>query len=711
MTSLEDKFNIINNNNNNDTINIIKEYFINYINSNNKILLFEYIQQMLWNNKYTNKIKIDLYNIILITIKTYLIQEKNNIKKKFYEDMYSIDELIDFINNYINKILNINNILLINRFDGKILITNEFSENIDSNKIYNYIDNLNLLINNFVDICYTYLSNYIMNDYNILLVIEKEINNKLNNSNKIKILLELLYKSTIHDNFKLFNNLKKNLSLIYIKDIINYCNNNEYDLPDNLKLINKFINSINYYKYIKNNYKWNIDYCIYYTINHNIIEYIFTIFIDIIKLNSLEEINFIFKNRFNIIIEIYNNQFNNRDEITYLINNEIINLIKKIDNTDLENIILIINIIKYFNIFFIKMYKNIAIHNINKLLDITNLNIIFNKINNYIIDNNYNDVNNIIILLSYIEDKEFICNLYYKNLISRLFTYLINKNNFDINILLEKKLLNILKISIDNKYLYKIKKVIEDADLSYLTNNELNESNTNLINNLNVLLISYNNWSINYNDGLITVDLLNLNTPLTDYILSYNNHYTKNYNNKKLLWLPQYGEINITYLTQNLIMLPIQFMIVEMFIYKDSIPIDEIMCSKFFSNYSNKFKNDIIYSLILSKLMTNINNNLVLSKNGTFKNNLIDIFMLESQYIKNKINDELIFSYRDITVTNINHILKLKSLKFNDLFDEVKNKIKLFNVDNLLLNSSLDYMINMDYIIYNSDGLYEKIYY
>ena len=158
-------------------------------------------------------------------------------------------------------------------------------------------------------------------------------------------------------------------------------------------------------------------------------------------------------------------------------------------------------------------------------------------------------------------------------------------------------------------------------------------------------------------------------------------------------------------------MLPIQFMIVEMFIYKDSIPIDEIMSSKFLSNYSNKFKNDIIYSLILSKLMITINDNLILSKNGTFKHNLIDIYLLESQYIKNKINDELIFSYRDIIVTNINHILKLKSLNFNDLFDEIKNKIKLFNVDNLLFNSSLDYMINMDYIIYNINGLYEKIYY
>ena len=272
---------------------------------------------------------------------------------------------------------------------------------------------------------------------------------------------------------------------------------------------------------------------------------------------------------------------------------------------------------------------------------------------------------------------------------------------------MENIIADFLKKKLGNKYVYKIYKMISDIDNSY---------NIQLNNTLHIIInISYNNWNINYSDCVISYKILKLlkNTPnrLIEYIMDYNNLYNIKYSDERLLnWYLHYGEVDITYLDQNLKMLPIQFMVVEMYNNKDIISLDEIINSIFFTNYPNKFRNDIINSLVTSKLFSITNNNLILTTNGVFKQDLITIFFDESEYIHDKKIEELALSYNDIIISNINHILKLKSLNYNELFDIVKNNIKVFNLDNKIFEIAIDYMINKDYI--KIDNLiYKKIYY
>ena len=162
-------------------------------------------------------------------------------------------------------------------------------------------------------------------------------------------------------------------------------------------------------------------------------------------------------------------------------------------------------------------------------------------------------------------------------------------------------------------------------------------------------------------------------------------------------------------------MLPIQFMILELFIDADELLFSNVFDANFMKNYSIKFKNDIISSLILSGVLNKINEYLILTKESNaviFKDNLIDLFFSESQFIQEKNQDELIYSYKDIISSNINHLLKINPLTYSNLYDKIKNTITVFVVNEEIFKITLQHMIEADYIIYNSLTLmYEKIYY
>jgi hypothetical protein len=80
-------------------------------------------------------------------------------------------------------------------------------------------------------------------------------------------------------------------------------------------------------------------------------------------------------------------------------------------------------------------------------------------------------------------------------------------------------------------------------------------------------------------------------------------------------------------------------------------------------NYSDKFRNDTIYSLISGGLFKTSGSNIILATSGQFKQNLIELFFTNSDYAqiwqenKNQelahSRDEIIMSNIDITVQNI----------------------------------------------------------
>jgi hypothetical protein len=153
-------------------------------------------------------------------------------------------------------------------------------------------------------------------------------------------------------------------------------------------------------------------------------------------------------------------------------------------------------------------------------------------------------------------------------------------------------------------------------------------------------------------------------------------------------------------------------MIVEMFNDIDQLPIQSIINSKILINYSEKFRTNIINSIIISELFIMKDDNIILSQSKTIKNNLIEIFLNTSDYptiweqLKKK---ELSYSRIEIINSVINHTLKKSPKIKSDLFLLVKENIKLFQLEDILFNKSLLYLIEMDYIILNDKNEYEKI--
>jgi hypothetical protein len=341
-------------------------------------------------------------------------------------------------------------------------------------------------------------------------------------------------------------------------------------------------------------------------------------------------------------------------------------------------------------------------------------------------------VEQIINLLSKVVEQTIFIDKYHKFLIVRLLSDQIFIKN-------EKIIQRLLLLKFTFKLLGKINKVINDFDSSCLDIN--NYQFVSHVNNLNIIITSYSNWNINYNQGYVTFNAIcdnnidndstigftnnlemikyysyetkplylltnnqpykNISNDLSSYIIDYQIYYNSIYSgNRKLLWLLQYGEIEITYNLIDIKLLPIQLMVLELFNKKDNILINEIIIEEFFNYYSNKFKNDIIQSLINGRILNNIDNVLTLSKTHNISKNLIDI------YINNiTINNSIDISYTlahskiDIIKSLINHHIKIESKPRQILFDILFKEIKQFELTYNLFDESINIMLKLDYII------------
>jgi hypothetical protein len=223
-------------------------------------------------------------------------------------------------------------------------------------------------------------------------------------------------------------------------------------------------------------------------------------------------------------------------------------------------------------------------------------------------------------------------NSYYELLVKRLTNKLtLSNNEFENYINIEKEVITFLFTIKNTNLSYKLNKVINDTYNSYYENFEFNKlSNKLLKNEISVITISYNNWAINQNEGLLNHKIINelKDTQLGKYLKYYELYYVEKYNNHRIInWFPHFGEINITYLDQQLKMLPIQFIMVEMFTDIDKLPISKLINSNILINYSEKFKTDILNSIIYSGLFIIDNQTVILSKSRSIKNDLIEIFL------------------------------------------------------------------------------------
>jgi hypothetical protein len=495
----------------------------------------------------------------------------------------------------------------------------------------------------------------------------------------------------------LFTKLINDLSSLFTKVIINTI---DYPIPTNIKNVHNLKLAIDYLKSINNYYTFiigNLN-------NDNLYIHICSLLLDIIKNHSINEIELICEFVWNDITQlIFIKPFKDKNNYLTKISHEIINMITEEYKTPSDY--KVINILKFIfnqntNLFInekvVLLFKNnnILLNFISSITDCINTqNLKMVKV-----------IKNIICRIQNKDTIQCIIDKYNESFIKRVLNYL---NIKDIHTLIkyitfEKCFIEDNKMIFDKKSIYKLHKIIDDVEKCI---------NIQIDDKLMVLNISYDVWDIDISTGIIKDDFLNIlpNSSLSYYLIQYSRTFYDNNSTKSFNWFLHYGEVDITYLDKNIILLPIQFIILEMFSPKKEIKYNEIFNHKILSNYSDKFKHNIIKSLINSKLLIKHDDTITLTSIPDFNTNLIELYFSNTEVITNTIKP-FTFSINEIIYSNINKILKTKSMSFDELYEVCTKSITLFKINKEDFVHAIDYLIKNDYII-NEKDIYTKLLY
>jgi len=661
-----------NNLNNNEIDNKIISYFENYINNDIFIYLPDYINQLL----YYNEKDIDIKNILIKIndiFKIHCIKLRRKQRDKIC------------INDYINIIL-------------KLLYKINYYNYIFSNFSFKYKD---ILQENYLE-----LFNNIIVDPKIFTNIYTKLLDT-NNKNKIKeindIVINIMNISNNEDIYlHLINIIKKtNMSKIYIKI-------NNIDTPlskplNNLNKLNLILKDINN---IKSIYDFINDNKILNNLLDNNIELLLNTIYDILLDGDIDIIYYIFKNIYQEIykLSIYYIKYENKT--LKLIFNQILTLTSNSNDNYNKKLYILLNSNLFCSNY--NIYKKYVKKNYEKYINE------YDNLINYIEEQitNKNLLNIIYIIKMFKSSNNYsydiFVNKYYNKLINRLLYYLnLPYDEFNIKIINENILYNHLDNIIQNKHCDKIKKIILNTMYSY-------ELNINC--NAKVLLTSYNTWIPNQSEGRINKTILENNKSIIfNKLIEYEKEYNKNNETKKINWLLHYGQIKCEYLNQKFIMLPIQYIILELLEETLEYDINNIYELEILSVYSLKIRKIILHSLILSNLLILENNRVKLSQDPLIKynTNLILLYLSNNDYetiLEIEGNIELTYTRLEIINVNINSLLKLKSYNKEELYNKLKENIKLFSITKELYNNALEYMIKYDYIKIENDNYFKIVY-
>lgn len=593
-------------------------------------------------------------NIFENNIKSYLKGINKEMKAKVKSSHFTIVALNDFLLEFHNKI----------SFLLNILIKKEYTNN-----IVNFI--IKELFKNIItdSIIKTYIEN---------------------------VMLNFEYKSDLHKLFEMFNNfsllytektelLEKKLWLLSISNMyISSLNTDILPIPQDLQRLQNFYNLILYYHKISNYLNFINDdlSVIIKTLSNKIIDD----FIEIIKKNSFEDIYVVLNE--NVLSLITKDQYMN------ILRPEIIMLINKINN---DNFIIILKIMSKINNVFDNIFQNYK-NNINfflnnKIIDKSCYPDIIKELNVFIKDNLEIPFAFFTLIINYLQDNDLLFKLYYESFCQRVFCDKVHEYD---------TLFIKIHVNKNNTWYNKIKKIIDDKKLC----------------KQNILYTSMNSLPINYNDfvKLESLHSMNMYESLQSiYIYEICKTYEKliiTNKSQEMCVLLHYGEIKIDYNDKEIILLPIQYVILELFHNINELDINIIMNKEFFSHYSEKFKKDIIMSFQNSGLFKIKDNKLKLSKSIKNDINLIEIFLSNNEYfnVSKVIEEEFVHDRIDIVKTLINHNIKLKPLSYQDLFTSCASQNKVFTLEDDIFKKAIDYMIEHDYIELKED-LYYKLFY
>ena len=676
MTTIQlNKFNVIQKLelDNINYVSVMKNYLENTLESNINIYHPDYIYQMIWSNKINYD---ELKQIYDEAVSNVLIQKRQNIRNLIKKEKFDLSSLITLINNFNTKLLKLENILLI--------------------KNNNIANNVRSILSDPI------LINYLETEF---LSLDSET---VSNIQKLTDILHQCPTEDYHWFLKLIGHVLRN-NIVPLS----------VSIPDKYKYFYELTNTIEYAYKVTKMYKF-LNESVLILLNP-IYEIILSQFINCINCCNIIELLNLINNKALIIKKIFKDD--NKKLLTEAISNNFQNHIANIETFDYNKIILLLQlVIKCKNLDLLESYIFLMFENekiINCISDI-----IHDKINDDPLT-----IKNMISLLK-IKNKDQFMDKYHKLLIERILSG-------DTVVENERKVIIELQGLFGPKITNKCLKVINDYS-STLEDNKQYKIKCG-INNFNTVTTSYSNWDINYNQGYVTINSIlpennndkNLITKvynklfkndkidkvidLESYISNYQNYYNLIYSNKrKLLWLLQYGEIDITYEGINIKLLPIQLMVLELFNVKYAFTFERLIDQSFFANYSNKFKEDIVNSLVNGNILIKNNDKIYLNENNkNISTNLIDVYLNGISENRKPLVDttyELAHDREDIVKSLINHNVKINSINKDQLFTKLQNDITVFQLTDDIFNNSINKMVKYDYITIENNIISKCVY-
>ena len=661
--ALHDKFNIIldpiNLNNEPIDASLINNFIENYLESETYIIHPDYIQQLIWHNKISNCDK-----LIDTNMKKHLKQIKTNItniiKKGDFDISFGLNKLIK-------------------SFHGEIRYLNTLFNSMNYQQ-YEALFQNNILSDPF-------LLSYLENEFSTLdLTKKEEIKSLLNNIKK-------LYTNT-NENYIWFLKFI-GTTLRYTIPEINLSIPNKQSCE--FMMLLKYISEINsYYSFLG----WEKKH-----ITSSLNDILYDKLMELLSIEDFLQLYALLKSKwYDINKLIANDSLNKKIRVDFSI--ILSKYVKKIKKYTQEEIYNLLNLILFTNK--IGLVESYILNIFHSPTILENIIILVNSN----ISSNIEFIINMIPFLSNIKEKDvFICE-YQKHLIRRILSNDSSKEiRYNTSIEHERTIVNMMIPIFGEKHVKKLMKIITDYQNSLLDCHNYNTINQNNIinqNKLEVVTTSYSNWDINWSNGFVNANSYTKTSQLGNYIESYSKFYQKRYKDKrKLLWLPQYGEIEIEYVGNKISLLPIQLMVLELFENKETLEEKFILSQSFFNNYSEQYKNDILKTFELSGILVHSNDNYVLTTN-VLKTNLINL--IGSPVNSITVYADLALSRKYITCTCINSWLKKTSLTYEQLFTQLSKDIVLFTLSRELLTETIDWMIENDYIRLENN-MYNKIYY
>lgn len=703
---LIDKNNIISmnftKNNLSEDINFINTFLENYLINKNKVVSTNYIYNLLNYHENNTETRVESFNSkvndsILLNISLFVKKKRSELRISNKKNNFNLELLNNFISDYLEKILCLRNVF-------QTIDYNLSDEILNRNKLWGSSNIMKIAIKELSNkiLCDNIVSNAIKNSIDE--IDKNDVFNSVKNFTKNVMNFNDYYKP-IYD---WYYNI---LSETFYQNIINK-ENNYLKIVDNetQSSLIKFIDAKNYYyKILKLCRRLILNDKLITTRIINILSdriiKIFEIVTKEKKINLLQ--NFIDNNR-NIIKKL---MIINK-EIFYIFSP----LLKNIDLSEPKDLVIFFKIYEILKTFYDlqSILQNKIISKINDNFDNISYQLM-QYVNSLVKKQHIDQLNSVYSILFKIKNKDILFNLIIKNTILRL------TNNYSLEF--EKKIYNeivnthklndLSKANVLSKILYDY-----ESSKEYLNNYNKHYNPDYTIDSI---VTSYDNWNIADNIG-------NCNFKQSERLLDnpfnkYMKYYNKIFDNKRfLIWYPHLGSMKIELQLENsieLTLLPLQYLVLEFIIKQEMTSSKEEVLEYLnsFLNYKISFLENIMESLINSNLLINNNDSLIINfeYNSKKKLDLIDFFNNSNLDMKKKVIEKEIIKLAhdriDIIATNINSLIKLNGdYTKKSLFDLLKTKINVFELDETIYDNTINYMIKNDYIKIIDEKVQKLIY-